>query len=65
VGDIMIKVDYIKQMPLFYNFSQIDVEKASLFSIEKTLNRGSFIFMEGDNYGTINLSKVRTGTLEN
>jgi CRP/FNR family cyclic AMP-dependent transcriptional regulator len=44
----MIKVDYIKKMPLFYKFSQTDVEKASSFSIEKTLNRGSFIFMEGD-----------------
>jgi CRP/FNR family transcriptional regulator, cyclic AMP receptor protein len=43
-----MKAEYIKEMPFFNKFSKHDMEKASSFSREKWLNRGSFIFMEGD-----------------
>jgi CRP/FNR family cyclic AMP-dependent transcriptional regulator len=46
--NVLMRADYIKEMPFFYKFSKSDVEKASSFANEKIWNRGSFIFMEGD-----------------
>jgi CRP/FNR family cyclic AMP-dependent transcriptional regulator len=44
-----MKSEYLKNMPFFNKFSKNDVEIASQYANEKIFDRGSFVFMEGDN----------------
>jgi CRP/FNR family transcriptional regulator, cyclic AMP receptor protein len=44
-----MKSEYLKKMPFFNKFSKNDVEIASQYANEKIFDRGSFVFMEGDN----------------